>query len=296
LPGVENTVHEAMFWKPAEGKTVQCELCARNCLIADGKKGFCRARKNVKGKLYSLTFGKPCSIAIDPIEKKPFYHFHPGSRVFSIATFGCNLACEHCQNWEISQGDPEKQKVEEILPEKIVERTLENTCDGIAYTYTEPTVFYEYAFETSKLAKKNGLYNCFVSNGLINSEPLKKISPYLDAMNMDLKAFTDDFYKNVAHFPGGVEQVKQTARNCLEFGIHLEITTLLIPGYNDSEEEIRKIAEFVKSLGAEVPLHFSKFHPDYKMKTVPPTPVEKVMRAKEIGLEVGLKHVHVGNV
>jgi len=289
-------MHEAMFWKPAEGKKVQCELCARNCVIGEGKKGFCRARKNVDGKLYSLTFGKPCSIAIDPIEKKPFYHFHPGSRVFSIATFGCNLACDHCQNWQISQGDPEKQEVEEILPEKIVELALENKCEGIAYTYTEPTIFYEYAFETSKLAKKEGLYNCFVSNGLINREPLKKISPYLDAMNMDLKAFTDDFYKNVAHFPGGVEHVKQTARNCLEFGIHLEITTLLIPGYNDSEAEIRKIAEFVKSLSPEVPLHFSRFFPHYKMKDVPPTPIETVKKAQEIGLEVGLKFVHVGNV
>jgi pyruvate formate lyase activating enzyme len=289
-------MHEAMFWKSAVNKSVQCELCARNCLIAEGKKGVCRARKNIDGKLYSLTYGKLCSMAVDPIEKKPFYHFHPGSKVFSIATFGCNLACDHCQNAEISQADPEKEIVNEILPEKVVEMTLENKCAGIAYTYTEPTVFYEYAFETAKIAKEKGLYSCFVSNGIINREPLKKISPYLDAMNLDLKGFTDEFYKKYCHFPGGLEQIKQTARNCLEFGIHLEVTTLLIPGHNDSEEEIRKIAEFVKSLREDVPLHFSRFHPEYKMLDVEPTPIETVMRAKEIGEDVGLKNVHTGNI
>ena len=289
-------MHEAQFYKPLEDKKVQCELCPRNCTIPEGQKGFCRARKNIKGKLYTLTFGKPCSIAVDPIEKKPFYHFHPGSRVFSIATYGCNLACDHCQNWQISQADPEKEIVEDVPPERLVELALEAKCEGIAYTYTEPTIFYEYAYETTKLAKEKGLYNCFVSNGLINREPLKKISNYLDAINVDLKSFKDDFYKNVAHFPGGVEPVKQTIKNAVEFGIHVEVTTLLIPGHNDSEEEIRDIAKFIKSISPEIPLHFSRFFPHHKMKDVSPTPVETVMRAQEIGLEEGLKFVHVGNV
>jgi pyruvate formate lyase activating enzyme len=289
-------MHPAQFWEPVEEEKVQCKLCARNCVISNGNKGFCKVRKNEEGKLYSLVFGKPCSLAVDPIEKKPFYNFHPGSKVFSIATYGCNLACEHCQNWQISQAGAEKEIVEQHQPERVVELAIENKCEGIAYTYTEPTIFYEYAYEIAKLAKKKDLFNCFVSNGLINRAPLKKISKYLDAMNIDLKAYTDEFYKDVCKFSGGLEAVKQTAQTCLDLDIHLELTALLIPGHNDSDEEIKNIVEFVKSLGKNVPLHFSRFHPDYKMLDVPATPIETVMKAQRIGKEAGLKNVYVGNV
>ncbi|MFH1450472.1 MAG: AmmeMemoRadiSam system radical SAM enzyme [archaeon] len=286
----------ALFWTAGENKSVKCELCPRNCKISEGKRGFCLARKNISEQLYSLVYGNACSAAVDPIEKKPFYHFHPGSKVFSIAAYGCNLACDHCQNWQIARGDPEKMPSEDLPPEKVVELAVENNCEGIAYTYTEPTIFYEYALDTCKLAKKAGLFNVFVSNGMINREPLKKIASYLDAVNMDLKAFTDEFYKKYCHFPGGIEPIKQTARNCLEFGIHLEITTLVIPGHNDSEEELRNVAEFVKSLSPDVPLHFSRFFPHYKMSEVAPTPLKTLKLAEKIAREVGIKNVQLGNV
>lgn len=285
-----------MFWEPVQGKKVNCRLCPRLCSIENNKKGFCRARKNIDGKLYSLVFGKACSAAVDPIEKKPFYHFNPGTHVYSIATYGCNLACDHCQNWEISQADPEKEQAEDLPPAKVVEQALAYGCEGIAYTYTEPTIFYEYVYETAKLAREEGLFNCFVSNGVINREPLKKLSKYIDAVNLDIKAFTDEFYKKYCHFPPGISPIKETAKNCLEFGMHLEITTLLIPGINDSVKEMRSVAQFVKSLSPDVPLHFSRFFPHYKMTHLLPTPVETVLKAQKIGKEEGLKHVYVGNL
>ncbi len=288
-------MHEAMFYKKLENNFVQCELCARNCKLAPGQTGVCRVRKNIDGKLYSLNYAHPVSVAIDPIEKKPLFHFHPGSETLSIATVGCNFRCKFCQNWEISQTGQEEISTETVEPEKIVQMCLEENCQGISYTYTEPTIFYEYAYDTAKIAHKEGLYNVFVSNGYINKEPLKKISKYLDAMNMDLKAFTDKYYQELCGVPS-IEPVKETARNCKKFGIHLEITNLIIPGYNDNETELRKLSEFVLSLGKETPLHFSRFFPHYKMLETPKTPVDILERAREIAKEVGLEYVYIGNV
>ncbi|MFH1424581.1 MAG: AmmeMemoRadiSam system radical SAM enzyme [archaeon] len=289
-------MHEAMFYKKLSSEKVQCELCPRGCTITEGKKGFCRTRKNIGGTLYAITYGKPCSISVDPIEKKPLYHFHPGELTLSIATCGCNLACDFCQNWEISQADPEEMEVKEVSPAEIVAMAKAQNVKIISYTYTEPTVFYEYAYDTAKLAHEQGMFNVFVSNGMINTEPLKKISPYLDAMNLDLKAWDDAFYKKICHGMG-LEPIKQTARNCKEFGIHLEVTNLIIPGFNDSEEKIKELVEFVKDeLGTNVPIHFSRFFPHYKMSDVEPTSVEVVKRAGEIAEEMGMERVHLGNL
>ena len=264
-------------------------------MIPEGCTGNCGVRKNEGGKLYALTYAKPCSIAIDPIEKKPLFHFHPGTQTLSVATVGCNLHCDFCQNWEISQAKPDDISAKEVFPEGLVQMCLDQNAQGISYTYTEPTVFYEYAYDAAKLAHEKNLYNVFVSNGMINREPVKKISKYLDAMNMDLKAFNDEFYKKICHGTG-IDPIKQTAKNCREFGIHLEITNLIIPGFNDNEQKIKELVKFVKSISTEIPLHFSCFSPQYKMLDTPRTPVEAVQKARDIAIDLGMGYVYVGNV
>ncbi|MFO7872210.1 MAG: AmmeMemoRadiSam system radical SAM enzyme [Candidatus Undinarchaeales archaeon] len=287
---------EAMFWeKLKKNKMVQCHLCPWDCKITEGKLGNCGVRKNKEGKLYSLNYAKPCTVSIDPIEKKPFFHFHPGSRTVSVATVGCNFHCKFCQNWEISQAKIDDIPYRESKPKKIVDFCLENDCEGVSYTYTEPTIFYEYAYDTAKLAHEQGLYNTFVSNGYINEKPLRKISKYLDAMNLDLKAFTDEYYKELCGVPS-VEPVKKTAKLCKELGIFLEVTTLIIPGYNDNESDLRKLSKFVYDLGEDTPLHFSRFSPFYKMKDTPETELKTLRKARNIALEEGLNYVYIGNV
>ncbi len=287
---------EAMFYEKLEkNKMVQCHLCPRNCKIAEGKIGNCGVRKNIKGKLYSLNYAKPCTVSIDPIEKKPFFHFHPGSRTASIATVGCNFRCDFCQNFEISQAKIDDIKYSESPPKEIVDFCLKNECEGVSYTYTEPTIFYEYAYETAKLAHKEGLYNTFVSNGYINEKPLRKISKYLDAMNLDLKAFTDEYYKELCGVPS-VEPVKKTAKLCKELDIFLEITNLIIPGYNDNKSDLRDLSKFVYDLGEDTPLHFSRFSPFYKMKDAPETEMKTLRKARDIALDEGLNYVYIGNV
>lgn len=288
---------EAMFWEKLEKpELVQCHLCPQNCKIPEGNLGNCGVRKNKDGALYSLNYGKPCSVSIDPIEKKPFFHFHPGSRTASIATVGCNFHCKFCQNFEISQAEVGDIPSREAEPKEIVDFCKENECEGISYTYTEPTIFYEYAHDTAKLAHEEGLYNTFVSNGYINEKPLRKISDYLDAINIDLKAFTDEYYQELCGVKS-VEPVKETAKLCKELGIHTEITTLIIPGYNDDEEGLKNVSNFVHDkLGADTPLHFSRFMPYYKMKDTPETPMGTLRKAKEIAEGKGLNHVYIGNV
>ena len=284
---------EALFWKKLNGE-VQCQLCPHYCSLKPEELGKCRARQNRGGKLISLSYGRPCSINLDPIEKKPFYHFLPGHKTLSIATAGCNLSCSHCQNWEISQCSPQKMG-QELEPGEVVKKALEKNAKIISYTYTEPAIFYEYMLDIAKLARKEGIKNTMVSNGFINQKPLKKLLPYMDAANIDLKALSDKHYKEICG--ARLEPVLETIKTLKEKGVWIELTNLLIPGLNDSKENIERLVEWIKdNIGAEVPVHFSAFYPTYKMKDKRPTPIEKVERAGEIAKSNGLKFVYTGNL
>ena len=287
---------EAMFYKKEGEKkknSVSCYLCNRRCFIPEGRRGFCRVRENKEGKLYSLVYGKAVAAFMDPIEKKPLNHFHPGSRVFSIATVGCNFRCLYCQNPYISQEWSEITG-EDMLPKEVVKNAEKNRADGIAYTYTEPTIFFEYAYDTAKIAKKKGMYNVFVTNGYMTKECIKKMKGIIDASNVDLKAFTEKFYKELC---GDVllEHVLESIKELHKIQ-HIEVTNLLIPGYNDSEDEIRALSQWVKDLDKSIPLHFTAFFPAYKMTDVPPTPTETVKKARKIALDIGMEYVYAGNI
>ena len=285
---------EALYWKKKENSTVQCFLCPRQCIIKEGNVGFCRVRKNIKGKLQSLIYGKVSSAVVDPIEKKPLFHFLPGSKAYSIGTVGCNLRCLHCQNWEISQADINCGFLREMSPEEIVDAAIKENCRSISYTYNDPIIFYEYALDTAKLAKKKGLKNTIVSNGFINREPLKEWIKYIDAANIDLKGFTDKFYKEIT--TAWLEPVLETLK-FLKDKIWLEVTNLIIPGQNDNMDDIKKMCEWIKNnLGTDVPLHFSRFWPYYKMQDVPPTREETLTKARDIALRTGLNYVYIGNI
>jgi len=289
-------VKEAYLFEELEDKKVRCNLCNHRCVIAEGKRGRCEVRENKGGKLYSLVYGKLISANVDPIEKKPFFHFLPGSTAFSIATVGCNFRCQHCQNYEISQMPKDQGRIvgREVEPKEIVRRAVEYGCSSISYTYTEPTIFFEYAYDTAEIAQGEGLKNTFVTNGFMTPEALEMISPYLDAANVDLKSFREDFYREVcsAHLRPVLENIERMKA----LGIWVEVTTLVIPTLNDSEEELRQIARFIRSVGPEIPWHVTAFHPDYTMLDKPRTPVETLKRAREIGFEEGLRYVYSGNV
>ncbi|NIP39989.1 MAG: AmmeMemoRadiSam system radical SAM enzyme [Candidatus Aenigmarchaeota archaeon] len=285
---------EAMFYKTLTGNKVKCELCPHGCVISEGKTGFCGVRGNERGKLFSLVYGLPVSVAVDPIEKKPMFHFAPGSRTLSLATVGCNLRCRFCQNFEISQEYGEIHG-DEMFPEEIIELAKKNNVEGISYTYTEPTVFFEYALDIMKLAKKEGLYNMWVSNGYTNPEPVKTVSKYLDAINIDLKG-DDDFYRKRCSGVG-VKPVYEAMKAYKDSGVWIEITNLIIPTLNDSEEDIGKLSGWVmENLGRDTPLHFSAFFPQYKVRKLSPTPVSVVENAVRIAKERGLRWVYAGNV
>lgn len=280
---------EAELYRKMPGNAVSCHLCQRRCYLLEGETGFCHARKNIGGTLQSLNYGKCVSFCIDPIEKKPFYHFVPGSPVFSFAAAGCNFRCEHCQNWEISQ--PAEIFGSDMPPELLVELALEEKAEGIAYTYTEPTIFYEYAKETGKLAHKRNLYNVFVTNGYETPETIED-ADFLDAARIDLKAFTDRFYKEIcgdAHLEPVLKSIK-----LLHARMHVEIITLLIPTLNDSDDEIRQLSQWIASLDKEIPLHFTGYFPANRMAK-PPTPAETLLRARKIAMDEGLKYVYTGN-
>ncbi|MFO0794464.1 MAG: AmmeMemoRadiSam system radical SAM enzyme [Candidatus Brocadiaceae bacterium] len=287
---------EAMFFEKLENKKVRCYLCRHHCIIEDGRKGICRVRENRGGILYSLVYRKLISENIDPIEKKPLFHFYPGSTSFSIATAGCNFKCLNCQNYEISQLPRDFEQIlgRDVAPEQIVEDALDNHCMSISYTYTEPTIFFEYAYETAQRATQKNLKNVFVTNGYTTREALSTIKPFLHAANVDLKSFSDETYKKVCG--ARLEPVLDCIRSYKELGIWIEITTLIIPEINDSKSELRRIAEFIKSVGAEIPWHVSRFYPRYRLMEKPPTPVDTLRMAREIGLEVGLRYVYEGNV
>ena len=289
---------EAYLYEPLKEKKVKCNLCSHRCIIKDGKRGICGVRENQGGILKTLVYGKLIASHIDPIEKKPLFHFMPGSLSYSIATVGCNFKCLFCQNADISQMPSDHNGMitgDLYAPEDVVNAAAKGNCKSIAYTYTEPTVFFEFAFDTAKLAHANGIKNVFVTNGYMTSEAVHMISPYLDAANVDLKAFNKSFYKEVVK--ARLEPVKKTLKLMKSLGIFVEVTTLLIPGLNDDKKELEKLALFlVKSLGPETPWHVSAFYPTYRLTDRPPTPVESLVMAREIGIKAGLRYVYIGNV
>ncbi len=291
-------MREALFYDKLEGNKVKCGLCRFRCLIAVGRRGICGVRENRDGVLYSLVYGKAVAEQVDPIEKKPLFHFLPGSLSYSIATMGCNFRCRHCQNYSISQPPREDGRIlgSRLLPEEIVARARAAGCRSISYTYTEPTIFFEYAYDTAVLAHRAGLKNVFVTNGYITEEALSFIHPYLDAANIDLKGFTDSFYREIV---GGaeLEEVLESIRFHQRLGIWLEITTLIIPGHNDSDEELAAIARFIADeVGRDTPWHVSRFYPTYRMTDRPGTPLATLRRARQIGIAEGLRYVYEGNV
>jgi len=288
---------EALLYEKLKDKLIHCYLCSHHCRVADNKFGFCGVRQNIGGMLYTHAYGKVVAAHIDPIEKKPLYHFLPGSFSFSIATIGCNFRCEFCQNWEISQNsfrEGDKSGGQEFSPQQIVNEALRSKCKSISYTYTEPTMFFEYALDTAKLAKEEGLRNNFVTNGYMTRECLQMIKPYLDAANVDLKFFKDNSYKRIC--AASLEPVLDSIRLMHELGIWVEITTLVIPGENDSEEELNGIAQFIAGVDKNIPWHVSRFHPDYKLTHHHPTPEATLEKAKGLGLRAGLKFIYAGNV
>jgi len=288
-------LHEAKFWKVLAGGRVQCELCPNRCILGEGQRGLCKVRENRGGKLYSLVYGKPVSINVDPIEKKPFYHFLPGTKAYSLATAGCNLSCKFCQNWDISQRFPEDVRSSDMTPEQVVEEAINSGAESIAFTYNEPTVWYEYMDDIAKLAKEKGLRTVLVSSGYINPEPFKELLKVLDAARIDLKAFNEKFYNEIVG--GKLEPVKESIKIAHQSGTWLEIIALIVPGYNDKEEEIQAMCQWINDeLSADTPIHFLRFQPQYKMKDLPPTPLETLQKAREICQEVGLNYVYAGNV
>jgi len=288
---------EAMLYEKLPDGSVKCFLCAHRCHILPGKRGICAVRENKDGVLYSLVYGKVVSMNIDPIEKKPLFHFLPGSESFSIAAVGCNFRCEHCQNYEISQFPRERPDLaipgKDATPEEIVGIAHENRCASISYTYTEPTIFLEFAYDCARLARQRGIKNVFVSNGFMTPESARLMAECLDGNNIDLKGDAE-FYKKICH--ARVEPVRETIRLMKEAGVWVEVTTLIIPGLNDSDDTLREIIEFIKSVDPSIPWHVTRFYPTYKMLHRPRTPVETLRLARRMGLEAGLKYVYEGNV
>jgi pyruvate formate lyase activating enzyme len=289
---------QAVLWEQAQGTKVQCFLCAHRCLIADGKTGICAVRRNVGGILYSLNYDKVVSTNSDPIEKKPLFHFHPGSKSFSIATMGCNFRCEFCQNWQISQAVVETGEFEgeAITPEQLVNAAIQSGCKSISYTYTEPTIFMELASDCARLAKQHGLKNVFVSNGYQTREAIDFAAEWLDAINLDLKAFSEDYYHRLckAKLQPVLDTIEYIAKHT---NIWMETTTLLLPRENDSDEELKRLTDFlVTKAGPDFPWHVSRFYPQYKYTDSQPTPPKSLQRAYEIGKQAGLRYVYLGNV
>jgi len=290
--------HDAMLWEKLDGQKVRCDLCGHRCEIAAGQYGICRVRENVAGQLRTHSFGPLVALNPDPIEKKPLFHFLPGTRSLSIAAAGCNFQCEFCQNWQISQSpreQPDMRGGHAVSPPQIVSAARQFDCASISYTYTEPTIFFELAYETARLARGEGLGNCFVSNGYMTRAAIEKIAPHLDAINVDLKAFRDETYRRI--MKARLQPVLDSLKALVEAGIWVEVTTLVVPGMNDSPEELGDIAAFIATeLGPDVPWHVSRFHADYKMDDGVTTPLSTLQLACEKGRQAGLRHIYCGNV
>jgi len=289
------TEGHALFWQYLGDGRVLCELCPHLCVISDGMRGRCNVRENRGGKLHSLVYGRPVAISMGPIEKAPFHHFYPGHSRRTIATAGCNLMCLHCQNWTISQGDVDELRYLPMTPDKIIQDVIDDGLTSVSFTYTEPTVFYEYMYDIAQLAKQKGLKTNLVTNGFINPDPLRQLLKYMDAVRVDLKAFTEDFYVNIS--AGRLEPVLETLKIIHEEGVHLEIINLVIPTLNDDPDDIKRMCEWiVNNLSADVPIHFNRFFPQFKMTDLPATPIETLEKAALIARDAGLRFVYIGNV
>ncbi len=286
---------EALFWKQLQANTVQCLLCPHHCIIPSEKRGICGVRKNEQGRLYSLIYQACSSVAADPIEKKPLYHFFPGTRVLSLGSVGCTFRCDHCQNYHISMARPDEVALQDIPAETLPEMAREHGCGGVAWTYNEPLIWHEYTREAAQIVKKAGLYTVYVTNGYIEEKPLKEIGPYLDALNIDVKAFREEFYKKFCR--ARLAPVIRTCELARELGMHLELTYLVIPGLNDDTAEIKEFCGWItEKLGSNTPVHFSRFHPDYKMKDVQATPTSTLLRCYSLAKDAGLQFVYLGNI
>lgn len=283
------------YFRIIDNGRVECLLCPHHCKMAEGKAGICRSRRNVGGVLVSEAYGHPCALAVDPVEKKPLYHFHPGTKCLSIACTGCNFRCLNCQNHDISQVRPSDVRGYDLTPEEVVQICIEQKCPGIAYTYTEPLTYLEYVIDTAKLARQHGLWNILVTAGYICTEPLNDLLPWLDAANIDLKSFSDDIYRKVSG--GDLQTVLNTILAMRDAGVWIELTNLLIPGVNDDMDMIRRMCRWIVENHLEgAPLHFSRFFPQYRLKNVPPTPIDTLKQARQIAIEEGIHHVYLGNV
>lgn len=295
---IENThqVFEAQFYTRLEDECVRCDICGNECIIAPDKLGRCKSRENIDGKLYLTTFGNASSVAVDPIEKKPLYHFHPGTKVFSVGGWGCNFSCKYCQNWQISQPkSTNTMYVYNLSPEKSIQLALEHKSDGICWTYNEPAIYYEYTLETAKLAKEEGLYTAYITNGFMNELPLRKIAPYLDAYRVDFKGFSDEFYQKLCKIRNW-KQIYDNTALAKELGMHVEVVTNIVPGYNDDDETLTNIATYtVENIGPQTPWHISRFFPNYELDSIPPTPMATIEKAYEIGKNAGLEFIYRGN-
>lgn len=288
---------EALFYIKKGNNSVLCSLCPHYCLIEEGNRGYCGVRKNIKGTLYALTWGLIISASSDPVEKKPLYHFYPGTTAYSLGGLGCNLACKHCQNHEISQCRNESAfaRLTELSPEQIIKKTKDNGCEIIAWTYNEPTIWYEYILETSKLAIEEGIKTVLITNGLINKKPLEELLPFIDAYRVDVKGFTDDFYKKLTGFPA-LNTVLESAETAYLQGTHVEIVSNIIPGWNDQEEQIRGISSWIaEKLDKSIPWHVTAYHPAHELH-VNTTPESTLKKALKIGREEGLDHIYLGNI
>ena len=291
-----SALHPASYWQTIKNTTLQCLLCPRKCVLASGQRGVCTVRINKEGRLYSLGYGNPVAIHIDPIEKKPFFHVSPGASVYSLAVAGCNMRCVFCQNWQISQSKPDEVQSYNLAPEEVVNQIIQNNCRFIAYTYTEPTVFYEYMLDISKIAKARGIKNTMHTCGYINQEPLRELLKYMDAVNVDLKGFSPEIYAKISEM-AQLEPVLETLKTIKNAGVWLEITCLIIPGLNDAAVSMKEMCVWIKeNLGDEVPVHFSRFMPAFRLMNLPPTPLEKLEEAYKIAKNAGLKYVYIGNV
>jgi pyruvate formate lyase activating enzyme len=288
-------VTEAQFYEKLPHKKIRCKLCPRECVIDESERGYCGVRENRGGTYYTLVHSRVCAAHVDPIEKKPFFHFHPGTLAFSIATAGCNVNCKMCQNWEISQSRPEQVSSTYLPPKNLASLAQQNRCPSIAYTYSEPVIFYEYVRDAADAGHALGIKSAVVTGGFIQQEPLKKLCQSVDAIKVDLKAFSEKYYKEVVN--GELKPVLEALVTMRKLGMWTEIVSLLVPTLNDSDAELRGLAQWVKSnLGADVPLHFSRFYPQYLLKDLPPTPLETLERAKAIADAEGLHYVYLGNI